>query len=519
MRRRSFLRSVGAVGTVSACAATSTAAAGRGADRDGGSLSPSSVSLTGALEAVVGDDGTTVYVAAHDGFGVVDASDFANPEVVAERRDLLADRELGPLREIYDVSVSGDRLLVAGPRSGLYNEELGGFLLYDVSDPANPEQVAFFETDHGIHNAFLDGDTAYLTGTGLETEPLVVADVAGDRPEEVARWSVVDENEAWADVESYVRSCHDVYVQDGTAYVAYWDAGTWLLDVSDPANPTPDLQLGGRNPAAVRNVDNKAVIETYELPGNSHYVAPNEDGSLVAVGREAWDNGETDRTGGPGGITLWDVADRSSPERLVRLAPPTFPDRSESLNRTSHNFAFRGDRLYTSWYGGGVKVYDVSSPTEPTLLAAWAKPDEATFWTAQPADGGFVASSRFNPTKHEQLSRKEKRKPAESAKLFTFSEPAGENPRPARTEPAPVRPSETTGTATTAGGTTTGTEETSTTETTATTGTTTDEPTASTDEPTASTAETTGVGTPGFGVGTALVGGGLALARLLRERS
>ncbi|NHN60525.1 MULTISPECIES: LVIVD repeat-containing protein [Halorussus] len=505
MRRRSYLRSVGAVG---ACALAPTVASARGDDRTGSSMSPSSVSLTGALEAVVGDDGTTVYVAAHDGFGVVDASDFANPEVVAERRGLLADREFGPLREIYDVSVSGDRLLVAGPRTGLYNEELGGFLLYDVSDPADPKQVAFFETDHGIHNAFLDGDTAYLTGTGLDAEPLVVVDLAGDRPEEVARWSVVDENEAWRDVESVVRSCHDVYVQDGTAYVAYWDAGTWLLDVSDPANPTPELHLGGRKPAAIHDAGERSVIEALELPGNSHYVAPNEDGSLLAVGREAWDNGDTDRTGGPGGITLWDVADRSSPERLVRLAPPTFEDRSEYLNRTSHNFAFRGDRLYTSWYGGGVRVYDVSAPAEPTLLDAWAKPDRTTFWTAQPADGGFVASSRFDPTKREQLSRKEKRKPAESAKLFTFPEPSGEDPRPARTEPAPVRPSETTG----APATTTATEATETTATTTTAETT-------TGDRTDTTTESTGVGTPGFGVGTALVGGGLALARLLRKQS
>ena len=510
MRRRSFLRSVGAGG---GCAVAPTAAADRGGDPARRSMSPSSVSLTGALEAVVGDDGTTVYVAAHDGFGVVDASDFGSPEVVAERRDLLADREYGPLKDVYDVSVSGDRLLVAGPRSGLYGDALGGFLLYDVSDPANPKRVAFFETDHGIHNAFLDGDTAYLTGTGLDTEPLVVVDLSGDRPEEVARWSVVDENDKWGDVESFIRSCHDVYVQNDTACVAYWDAGTWLLDVSDPANPTVELHLGGRDPRKVARSDFEAFVETTELPGNSHYVAPNEDGSLLAVGREAWDDAETDRTGGPGGITLWDVADRSSPERLVRLAPPTFEDRSESLNRTSHNFAFRGDRLYTSWYGGGVRVYDVSAPAEPMLLDAWAKPDETTFWTAQPAEGGFVASSRFDPTKHEQLSRKEKREPAESAKLYTFPEPSGENPRPARTAPAPVRPSETTGTPAT--GTTTAAEETATTETTVTT--TTAETT--TDDPTEITAEKTGVATPGFGAAATVVGGGLALARLLRKRS
>ncbi|WP_158058359.1 LVIVD repeat-containing protein [Halorussus halophilus] len=512
MNRRTFLRGVGA--TPAFVAAPSLATNGTTAQ----SMSPTSVSLTGALEAVVGDDGTTVYLATHDGFAVADVSDPDNPEILTERRNLLGDREYGPLTRIYDVKVSGDRLLVAGPNYGAFGDELAGFLLYDVSDPANPKQVAFFETDHGIHNAFLHGETAYLTGTGLDDEPLVVVDVSDDDPEEIARWSVTDENDTWGPVQSSIHTCHDVYVQDDTAYVANWDAGTWLLDVSDPANPTAEAQLGGRDPDTVLDSNFEMFTEIRERPGNSHYVAPNEDGTLLAVGREAWDDDASERMGGPGGITLWDVSDRSSPERLVRLAPPTFEDASSFVNRTSHNFAFRGDRLYTSWYSGGVRVYDVSTPTEPMLVDAWAKPAETSFWTAQPVAGGFVATSQLNPTKYEQLSREEKRKPNESAKLFTFPEPSAENAEPARTGGMFVQ----------SGGTAeTTTDETA--ETARTTGTTRETPADATgqttaDTPTADPVETTtGTGTggdvPGFGVVSSMVGGGLALAESLRRRA
>ena len=521
MRRRTFLRGVGAL---SAFVAVPTVAAGGGTATGGGTptqyASPASVSLTGVIDAVVGDDGTTAYVAASDGFGVVDVSEVGNPTVLAERRNLLADRENGPLTNIYDVKVSGDRLLVAGPNHSVGSNTLGGFLLYDVSDPAEPERLAFFETDHGIHNAYLDGDTAYLTGTGAAGEPLVVVDVSDDEPREIARWSVTDENGDWFNVEDSIHQCHDVYVQNDTAYVAYWDAGTWLLDVRDPANPTVELRVGGRDPGAIPRSDTDPFTEIRELPGNSHYVAPNEDGTLLAVGREAWDDEETDRTGGPGGITLWDVSDRSSPERLTRLAPPRFEE-TEEVNRTSHNFGFRGDRLYTSWYNGGVRVFDVATPAEPMLIGSWEEPSETSFWTAQPIDGGFVATSIFDPTKYEELSREEKREPNESAEVFTFPEPSGEDARPARTGQV----TETEGSAArSTEATTSTTEATETTETTEASmprdeGTSTDSTDAGTDS--TRTETTTGsssaADTPGFGVAASVVGGGLALARLLQK--
>ena len=149
--------------------------------------------LDGVAEAVVDEDGETVYCSLRDGFGVVDASDPSAPELLYEERGMKHDGD-GPMERIMDVKVSGDRLAVAGPNVG-FGDKLSGVFLYDVSDPANPERVAFQPTDHGIHNCSLDGDRLYLTGSGLPNSPVVIYDVADDDPEKVAEWSVADAGE------------------------------------------------------------------------------------------------------------------------------------------------------------------------------------------------------------------------------------------------------------------------------------------------------------------------------------
>lgn len=482
MYRRTVLRGL----TTLSVAAGVSGIATRG--RASASFGPTgSVTIEGVTEGVVDESGSIVYVATGDGFAVVDIADPANPSVVAENRSVLDDRENGPLTGIADVKVSGDRLLVVGPKGVPRENMLSGFVLYDVSDPTSPKRVAARETAHGIHNAYLDGDTAYLTGTN-DRQPLVIYDVSDDDPAEVTRWSVVDADANWLDVNPYVRQCHDVFVRDDTAYVAFWDAGTWLLDVADPANPSVQAHVGGRDPGTIASSDNETYTEILETPGNSHYVAPNEDASLLAVGREAWDVKETERTGGPGGITLWDISDVSSPTELTTIAPPETNDATrDGVMTTSHNFGWRGDRLYTSWYRGGVRVFDVGTPSRPKRLAAWESRETTGFWTARPSADGFVATSRHDPSRPDEEVKA-------GAGLFTFPEPSSENAVPVgtvttSTTPTTAEPTETTGTRST---------------------------TADAETSTTTDAST---GQSGFGLTATLVGGGLGALRLLRKRS
>lgn len=485
MRRRDVLRGA-AAGAVALPLSSRVAAATSTATHE--PYAPlGNVELQGAKEAVVGDGSETAYVATTDGFAAVDVSDTTAPSVLAERSDLLADTDTGPMDQIFDVKVDGDTLVAVGPANPTQTEVFEGVAVFDVSDPSDPQLAASHETGHPIHNAYLDGDTLYLTGTGVEHSPVVVVDLAGDEPTEIGRWSRVDYDEGWADVRN---SNHDLYVHDDTLYIAHWDAGTWLLDVSDPANPEYVNHFGHYSLEELRELDDRSA--GFELPGNAHYVAVNDDASLLACGAEAWDV-DGDGDGGPGGVALWDITDPADAEKLTTIEAPATPDAGyDGTWTTSHNFDFRGDRLYTSWYQGGVKIHDVSDPRNPEAVTWWRHPESTMFWTAQSLGDGkaFVASSMQGGDEY-------------GPGLFTFPDRHGE-----QVDAPAIVPDENETATTTA--------TTTTTEATTAAPTTTDEPTTTTTEGGADTTtgdgddDASGGSAPGFGVLAALSGASAA---------
>jgi len=388
MRRRTYLATTGAL------LASPLVGQGRGST---GSTQAETFEPLGMVEidethdAVAGPDGETAYVATNDGFATVDITDPADPTMLANPRDLLADRENGPLQMIYDVKVDGDRLAVAGPANS--GRDLKGFLLYDISDPANPEQVAFYETEFPIHNMAFDDGVAYLTGNDFVENELVAVDCSDDDPQEVGRWSLPDDDEAWSGVEGYLWVIHDVYVQDGHAYVAHWDAGTWIVDVSDPSAMAAVSQVRGRSPEELASIDDPGSEYT-ELPGNDHYVSVDDSAALLAVGSEAWDVETTGEIGGPGGIELYDISTPTDPQQLAMIEAPRTPEPTTAgIWTTAHNFDFQNDRLYASWYRGGVSVHDVSDPAAPEEIVFWEDRDRASFFTAMATDNCVIASS------------------------------------------------------------------------------------------------------------------------------
>ncbi|RQH03418.1 LVIVD repeat-containing protein [Natrarchaeobius oligotrophus] len=397
MQRRPFLRRSLAAPialSVPPVASYTTSASARAGPPDSDGYEPlGRVDIEGAAEAVVGDDGTTVYVAATTGFATVDVSDPGEPEILAEERDLRV--EGAPLLEVLDVKVDGDVLIVPGPANRAADSLFHGFLRYDVSDPAEPELLGEpTETGFHIHNCYLEGDSLYVVANGSEENPLVVYDVGGDEAAEIGRWSLLEREPDWEDVDWLARYLHDVYVHDDVAYLAHWNAGTYLLDVSDPSAPEYLSHVADTDLEEQQGIDDEEA--RLGLPGNDHYAAVDEAGDLLAVGREAWATGG-DEPDGPGGIDLYDVRDPADPAFRASIDAPRAADERYygPLWTTAHNFELRDGELYASWYQGGVTIHDVSDPSEPTELVSWRDPEAAGFWTARVADPGevFVASS------------------------------------------------------------------------------------------------------------------------------
>ncbi|WP_276258599.1 LVIVD repeat-containing protein [Haloglomus litoreum] len=512
MNRRSLLRRGAALpfGLATLGTVSGTGTNGRATQTDYGPLAE--LGIPKAKEVVPSADGRTAFLAVTDGFAVVDVTDPESPEVVHENREPWAGEGNGRLEQIYDVKLDAenDLLAVVGPANP--RNAWKGLIVYDVSDPTAPEKVAVHETEFFNHNCFATGGYVYLCGNASERNSLVVVDARAG--EEVGRWSIADVDERWTEVgPNWV--LHDVYVHDGVAYLAHWDAGTWAVDVSDPTAPELLARIRGRDAETFVEMTRSEARQDYsEPPGNDHYVATSDDGTLLGISLEAWDTNRGDDSGGPGGVWLYDVSDPTAAEELAFIEPPPTDDPTFGGTwTTSHNFSFAGDRLYTSWYEGGVRVYDVSDPADPALLARWRDSDAASMWTAEPTGrGAFLATS------HRDGPRASSESSADGAALYTFPDP------PADAEPLTPTP----GPTPTVTDTATGSETATGTATTTPTPSATDTPTAA-ETPTATDAATPDAGAtdgeptgtsaagPGFGPLAALGGLGLGAWRLLRR--
>ncbi|QLH81558.1 LVIVD repeat-containing protein [Halosimplex pelagicum] len=375
-----------------------------------------SVAVEGASETVLTPDGETAFVAVGDGFAVLDLRDPSNPSVVASERRISPPGTTQTVGGVRDVKYDDGRLLVAGP-AGYDPDSFYGIALFDVSDPADPAFLRAYETAYPVHNCDLAGEHAYLTRSDREANPLLVVDVGRAEPREVARWSVLDRDPVWGSVPVQLRTLHDVFVRDGFAYLAYWDAGTWVLDVSDPADPEYVTDVRERDPETLAELDGLAVArERSEPPGNDHYAATDPDSSLLAVGKESWNSnfgkeGTTpgpDDPGGPSGIAIYDIPDPRSPEHLSTIDPPPTADSNiNGVRTTAHNFELAAGHCYSSWYRGGVAVHDLSDPADPERVRYFRRSSTTSFWTAQLAapGGAVVATSYADPSDRDAPAR------------------------------------------------------------------------------------------------------------------
>jgi hypothetical protein len=218
----------------------------------------------------------------------------------------------------------------------------GGFEIYNVDDPANPVHQASVRidelnpisnalfggiTDVGVHNLWLftQGERDYVGVTAETafdnfqiydiTDPTSPTLTSAWGAEEVFDPGVGDETGDVGRVldaalwlldgfgASQNRFLHDATISaDGTkAYLANWDAGLILLDISHPASPQ------------LVSVALDPVNGSLDGEVNSHSVWPSEDGTIVVEGEEdfsAWEgnippsNLTLDGTATPGDPTI-----------------------------------------------------------------------------------------------------------------------------------------------------------------------------------------------------------------------
>jgi len=231
------------------------------------------------------------------GVRVIDISDPASPEQVAFIKDKMGTRTNDvKAAHIETRNFTGDILVTVNEGCGVTLPRLnangnaakprggqGGISIWDVTDPSKPRAMKqnFLSKRNGIHNTFIwqQGSNAYLIAVDdVDTRDVIIVDITNLRsPKEITRTGAPDWPDLdFSEVEGPAIFLHDVWVQNGIAYLSYWDAGLVMLDVSDPANPVfmgdstyPNPDLSGLPPE-----------------GNGHVAVPNADASLVIFGDE-----------------------------------------------------------------------------------------------------------------------------------------------------------------------------------------------------------------------------------------
>jgi hypothetical protein len=242
-------------------------------------------------------------------------------------------------RRINDVKIHPNNRIGIVTREGASSRR-NGLVVLDLTTPAHPTILSeYTETlTGGVHNVWIDGERDLVYAVHNGTRAVHVIDIASPAsPREVGRWGIDNEQ----------RSLHDVIVQDGYAYVSYWDDGAVVLDVGagthggTPTTPT--------------------FVSQFKYPiGNTHVAW--RHGRYLFVGDEifpaGWDADQPIHTRGY--IHVLDMSDIENPVEVAKYEVP---------EAGAHNVWAEGDRLYVGYYQAGLRVLDISGELRGDLYA------------------------------------------------------------------------------------------------------------------------------------------------------
>lgn len=285
-------------------------------------------------------------------------------------------------RTVNDVKVTEDGRTAVISREGASNRK-NGLVILDVSNPTDGVRVIARYDDQlngGVHNVFISENHVYALSNGRRFDVINIEDPT--TPYRVGRFELPNPG----------HGIHDVWVVDGIAYSSNWHDGVVAVDVGG----------GGKGGAP----NNPVMLGSYAYPsGWNHAAFPYKSQSTgkfyAFAGDEAFPYPADDRPGAPprraaGWIHVIEWDDWDEPKEVARYQVP---------EAGSHNLWIEDDVLYIGYYGGGLRIVDISGELRGDLyrqgreIAFWHPNDPKSFtpnapnvWGAQPYKGHiFVA--------------------------------------------------------------------------------------------------------------------------------
>ena len=304
-------------------------------------------------------NGNVAYLGTHLGGDRVYAVDISNPA-----NPVIADSIVVNAREINDMMTTPDGNYMVLTREGADNRK-NGIVIADTRDPLHPKQISEF-TDGvtaGVHSTFIHsqaryGTHIYLTNDG--TGALHVIDISDPyHPKQVATWAPRQSDAG--------RMLHDIDVQNGLLYGAWWNDGLVILDVGNG--------IKGGTPSSPRLVsqfkyDLNALYRGVETEGGKGFIRGTHTAwryrNYVLIADEVFGNDAAatlfnwSPARAHGRLQVLDVSDIEHP-RSVAWYEPEYGG--------VHNVWVLGDTLYMGAYNAGFHAFDLSGELRGDLKA------------------------------------------------------------------------------------------------------------------------------------------------------
>jgi hypothetical protein len=273
-------------------------------------------------------------------------------------------------------------------------DDFRGLAIYDVTDPAHPELLSTYfsgSRTQGVHEVDVvvreDGRVlaaATVMQSLLHTEGMRgdvrLIDITNPKwPRETANWDyrrdvLAGDGAAFfeSDAAEQMHAHSATFTGGGERlWVSHWDAGAMLLDVSNPYQPELAIE----------------IVQLASAEGNVHSAVSDAGmGVVVLSSEDLYPETEAAHEAGWGYQTILDLTGRQLGVYAAGI-DPSADDPTVPLDgyHTAHNAELVDGVLYSSWYSSGLRIVDLSNPTEPTEIGYFIPPptaDPQNYWVA-----------------------------------------------------------------------------------------------------------------------------------------
>jgi len=293
-----------------------------------------------------------------------------------EKRDAQDDEEIALLLGVNSQDVELLR------KELTYEYRLGGFRLYDISDPAKPHELCFKPTGGmGAHGFDFDGQYAYVSTemNGFRGNILVIYELSDPQnPQEVCRWWMPGQEAGNSKSTGPLHGkwLHHALRSDNMLWAACCQAGIWAIDISDLSRPVTAGTYNYHPPFLESTHTVMAIPQTHQ-------------GRKLAL---AIDEEHDNHPQGQPHAALW-VFDVDETTNIKPLSVFEVSEMDSPWSRSGGRFGasqivehHTGDLVFAAWFAGGLRIVDISDPSSPSEYGYFIPPPPSGMKAPQSMD-------------------------------------------------------------------------------------------------------------------------------------